>query len=604
MYAAFWLKVTDVINASFFGRIFLIIVNYIGNAFKASWFYKFFTHKDMGNAAENAFIPSFIRKILFKSVLSDIVSQSFFIKTVCKIPENVISSPLTVISCYLIPSTLLIFLRSFGNVPFMIIFAALFLVGIILIRFKITVGALAGSSLFLGKLCEFFNIKTDYPINKKPLKIYIVAAIIGTFAGLVSFVGGNTIMFAAFLGCLMLPFLLDSPLLLISLTVLGGISLSTFPAVALSLLTFLVVICRVFCKKEKLPKFRPVYIVVALYFVLTLYHMFNGFGGSDSMLAAMIHLSLLLLFFSVTIVANSKNIFKKLIFSITACTLYTSIIGIVQFVFGLGGMGWSDNEEYVGGLSRITSTFANPNVYGEFLIITVCISFIAVFLSSNWWQRVFFGVCSGLQLINLALTYSRGCYLAVIFAIILIVWCCDKRLLGFGVFAVPVIPYVLPANMLTRLVSIGSYFTDTSVSYRMSIWKAAIKIVQNHWFIGSGVGTVAFTAFYLDYMIPGVDAQHSHNWFMQITIELSVVALVLMLLILYYSVKDVCFTVKNVKTPECKFVLVSLIAAVCGIFIEGFVDYIFYNNIVYMTFWLLIALLVSALNIFNIKKEK
>lgn len=599
MYNAFWLRVTDIIKASFFGRLFLAICNYIGGAFKASWFYSFFANRDMGELAGGAVIPAIIRKIFFKGAAAQMISQSYFVNCICKIPQKAISAPLAVLSCYLIPSSLLMFIRSYGNIPLMVLFSVTFVIGVLVIKFKISVGAIISSSFAIGKLCGFFEIKTDYPINEKPIKIYILALLCGIISGLISFIGGTMIMFAAFFGLLLLPLLLSSPLLLITLTFISGISLSTFPAVALSILTFVVVICRVFCNVEKLPKFRPIYIFTALYFILTLYHMFTGFAGNDSMLAAMIHLSLMLLFFSVTIVVSCKRIFKKIIFAITMSTLYTSVVGFVQFVFGKGGMGWSDNDEYIGGLSRISSTFANPNVYGEFLIITICISLVAILLSESLLQRVVFGCCFVFQIVNLALTYSRGCYIAVILAVIIVVWCCDKRLLSVGIVAVPILPYVLPKNMLTRLLSVGSYLKDTSVSYRMSIWKASFKIVKNHWFIGSGVGTAAFTAFYLDYMIPGVDAQHSHNWFMQITIEMSIVALIIMLLILFYSIKDVSCVVKKNRTMESKFAIIPLVAALCGIFFEGFVDHIFYNNIVFMSFWLLIAVLVSALNIFD-----
>lgn len=603
MYNAFWLRVTDIMKASLFGRLFLAICEHIGGAFKSSWFYSFFANRDMGDFAQKSFIPNALRKLFFKGFLSDFISQSYFINCVCKLPEKAISAPVAVFSCYLIPSSLIMFLNSFNDVSRMILFSVIFIVGVILIRVKTTVGSFIGSSFVIGKLCDFFNIKTDYNPNEKPLKIYILAFICGVIAGASSFVGGTMIIFAAFFGLLLLPLLISSPLLLITLTVLGGISLSTFPAVALSILTFAVVICRVFCKIDQLPKLRPIYIFAGLYFALTVYHMFFGFAASDSMLAAMIQLSLMLLFFAITIVINNKENLKKLVFAISSCTLITSAIGLYQFIFGKGGLGWSDNEEYIGGLSRITATFANPNVYGEFLIISICISIVAVLIAKGWLSRLYFIGSLALQIVNLALTYSRGCYIAVILAVLIIVWCCDKRLLGFGIFAVPILPYVLPQNMIARLVSVGSYLKDTSVSYRMSIWKGAMKIINNHWFIGSGVGTAAFTAFYLDYMIPGVDAQHSHNWFMQITIEMGIVALVVMLLIFFYSIKDVSCTVKKAGTLECRLVLIPLISALVGIFIEGFVDHIFYNNIIYMMFWVVIALLVAGLNIYDSQRK-
>jgi len=54
---------------------------------------------------------------------------------------------------------------------------------------------------------------------------------------------------------------------------------------------------------------------------------------------------------------------------------------------------------------------------------------------------------------------------------------------------------------------------------------------------------------------------------------------------------------------ECRLVLIPLISALVGIFIEGFVDHIFYNNIIYMMFWVVIALLVAGLNIYDSQRK-
>jgi O-antigen ligase len=182
-------------------------------------------------------------------------------------------------------------------------------------------------------------------------------------------------------------------------------------------------------------------------------------------------------------------------------------------------------------------------VYGEFLIIVICITLVAIFMASSRPAKIFHIACFALQLINLALTYSRGCYIAALLAIFIIIWCCNKKLLWFGLLGVPAIPYVLPQNMLTRIMSVGDYLTDSSVVYRLSIWKSSLSIIKNHWYVGSGVGTTAFTAFYQQYMYPDILAQHSHNLLMQITIELSFVALILFLLLLIFTIKDVCSSI-------------------------------------------------------------
>jgi len=597
MYAAFWHRVNDILRASFFGKLFLSVVHAIGGAFRESWLFRFFTGKNMADVAENSFFVPSVRKILFNSRFTDFVSQSFLIKMVCDIPRWIMSSRLFVYSCYLIPSCALLFLRNFGNLVYMALFASLFVIALLIARCKITVGKLLGNSAFLGGLCRFFDVKTDYEPVEKPYLIYIFSSLLGLLAGGVSFVSGDTIMIAAFVGCFALPVLLDSPLLLLSATFLSGILLSTLPAFALSLVTFIIIVCRIFGGKEQLPKMRAMYVLTLLYSLLIVYHIIFGFGGGDSMVAGFIQLILMLCFFSVVVVINNRERILKFCQVVSVSSVLTSLIGIYQYMGGNAGTGWVD-KEISQDLGRIVSTFANPNVYGEFLTMAICITIVSLFCSKGIFKKIVFLGCLGLQFINLALTYSRGCYIAVMLAALIIIWFVDKRILGFGIFAIPAIPYVIPQNILARIASVGSYLKDSSVSYRFSIWTGCMRIIQNHWYVGSGIGTVAFLKFYQDYMLTGVTAQHSHNLFMQVTIEMSVLAPIVLILILLYAVKDVSFTMKN-NNRVIPMMIIPFIAAIVGMLFEGMVDYIFYNNIIFMMFWMIVGMIVASLNVFD-----
>ena len=600
MYIAFWRRVNDILDASFFGKLFLSIVRAIGGAFRESWFFGFFTQKNMADVAENSFFVPLIRKIIFNSRFTDFVSQSFLIKMVCDVPKWIMSSRLLVYSFYLLPSCTLLFLRNFGNLAYMVLFASLFVVALLILRCKITVGKLLENSAFFGGLCRFFDIKTDYKPIEKPYIIYAFSSFLGLLVGGVSFVSGDTIMLAAFVGCIALPVLLDSPLLLLSATFLSGILLSTLPAFALSLITFLIILCRVFGGKEQLPRMRAMYIITLLYSLLIVYHIVFGFGGGDGMVAGSIQLILMLCFFSVVVVINSKDRILKLCQVISTSSVLTSLIGIYQYLGGNAGTGWVD-KDISQDLGRIVSTFANPNVYGEFLTMTICVTVVSLFCTKGVFKKIFFLGCLGLQFVNLALTYSRGCYIAVMLAALIIVWFVDKRILGFGIFAIPAIPYVIPQNILARISSVGSYLKDSSVSYRFSIWTGCLRIIQNHWYVGSGVGTVAFLKFYQDYMLTGVTAQHSHNLFMQVTIEMSILAPIILVLILLFAVKDVSFTMKNNNCAQ-PIMIIPFVAAIVGMLFEGMVDYIFYNNIIFMMFWMIVGMIVASLNVFD--KEK
>ncbi|MBP3480212.1 MAG: O-antigen ligase family protein [Clostridia bacterium] len=603
-YDGFWLRITDIISASLFGRAFLWIVRTIGGMFHSSWIYSFFTSKDMEDYAASSKIAGFFRRVIFKSKFSDMVAQSAIVRSLCFFPDYLFSSRISLVSFYLIPSGILMFISSFGNVGYMIGYALVIVIGMILLSFKVSVGDVLFGSALLGGLCRFFGIKADASRAAPLKKTAAFAVIAGLLTGGASFFLNDVFSVVLFGAVLLFPLLAASPILLITLALFSGMAMSTMPASVLAAITVIIVLCRLFCKAEQLPRLRPVYVFAVMYFVLTLFYTLFGYGGSDSALAGAIQSIFLLFFFAVVVVINSAEKFKRLVFSVSACTIYTGLLGLYQRLTGQGGTGWSYTNEYVGGLKRISATFSNPNVYGEFILFAICIVIAAVLLSKGVWQRLFFIGCLMLQVINLGLTYSRGCYIAAACAVFLIVWCCDKRILSAGIFGIPLLPYVLPQNIITRILSVGSYLKDGSVVYRFSIWRACLRVIQNHWYVGSGVGTVAFTAFYQNYMIGGVTAQHSHNLFIQITIELSIIALVLMLLIIFFGLKDVCRTVKESPDIRSKFFIIPFVAALGAVMIEGMVDYIFYNNIVYMFFWTVLALLIAGLNIVSAQTAK
>ena len=599
MYELFWTRVTDILRNSVAGRIYLALVSWISGTFKSSWLYSFFVSKSMSDYAKGSKISTLFRRLVFKSGFSEMVSQSYIVRLVAGLPELFLSSPCYVLSFYLIPSSIILFIRYFGEMPFMALYIVSFVVGIALLGLKKTIGKVLGDSFIFKRVCSYFYVDTEYENSPKPIYVCALAAAFSLLPLGASFVVSirlTTVMFAALVA---LPILFASPLMLLVLTMLMGMVLSTLPAAFLAAVTSAVVLFRLFTGKEKLPQSRVASVLVALYMFLTLFYTFNGFGGGDGMLAGSIQFIFLLLFFSVVIVINSREKFKRIINAISVCTLYTGFYGVYQRITGQGGTGWSNDENYVGGLRRISATFMNPNVYGIFLIFAVCVIIVAILLSEKLKWKIFYSLCLCLQLVNLALTYSRGCYIAVAIAVFVMVWCCDKRLLGFGIFAIPIIPYVLPQNILIRILSVGSYLKDSSVTYRFSIWRASLKVIKNHWFIGSGVGTVAFISFYQKYMLAGVTAQHSHNFFLQITIELSIVATALMLLIILYSVKDACNVVKNANLNKNKFMIIPLVASFVGVMFEGMVDYLFYNNVIYLTFWVVLALFVAGLNIIS-----
>ncbi len=151
-YSGFWNRVNQIISASIFGRLFLFIVNTIKGAFHNSWMYSFFTSRNVGEYGSNSKLAVLYRKLIFESKFSQMVSESACVRFICHFPEYIFSSKISLLSFYLIPSGILMFVRFYGNIGNMICFAFIIVLGMVLLSFKASIGTIISGSGILGRL--------------------------------------------------------------------------------------------------------------------------------------------------------------------------------------------------------------------------------------------------------------------------------------------------------------------------------------------------------------------------------------------------------------------------------------------------------------------
>ena len=172
--------------------------------------------------------------------------------------------------------------------------------------------------------------------------------------------------------------------------------------------------------------------------------------------------------------------------------------------------------------------------------------------------------------------------------------------------------------------SIGNT-ADSSTLYRVNIWRGAMRMIRDNIFTGIGIGEGAWGKIYPDYTLPGIEqAPHSHNLFMQITVEMGIIALIVFLFVLFFTYQSGFtlfsklsrsdnvdpsgllspdslktadeFKVKNKKQNPALILRIAVAGPLCGIFgvlVQGTTDYSWYNYRVYLMFWLVLALAVG-----------
>ena len=152
------------------------------------------------------------------------------------------------------------------------------------------------------------------------------------------------------------------------------------------------------------------------------------------------------------------------------------------------------------GNERLQFFFFSPNVCAAFLVITALLTAGAFLFAvkNKWtWQRIWaglFGLAFFLQLVMIAITYSRGGYVACFAALIAAAVFCQSR---WG--------WVLPVLFLAVLLFTGSGASrvksmgdveDGSIRNRLLLWHYGTGVIADHWLVGTPEPGEYYTRYY------------------------------------------------------------------------------------------------------------
>jgi len=327
---------------------------------------------------------------------------------------------------------------------------------------------------------------------------------------------------------------------------------------------------------------------ILLYIIINLFKGFTSLAPATSVNIALLTSLFMAVYFLVVSITNSRKKFELLIFVFVTSALFTGLYGFMQVLSGQRNMTWVDKKLFEELGMRVFSTFLNPNVYGEYLLLAIPVAIAAIVFVKRPLMKLYYTAVSAVLLVNLGLTYSRGCYLAIVFAVFVFVLIMEKRLIAFLSAGIFILPAVLPASMLNRLLSITN-LEDSSSKYRLSIYQASVRLLQRFWPSGIGQGYDAFNRAFPLYAFNGVTASHSHNLFLQVFIETGIfgfLAFLAIFLCYYKSLVPVIYKTKDIKYKWMAAVLMALMA---GFVLQSLFDYSFYNYKVYMLFFVVLA---------------
>ncbi|MBQ2766729.1 MAG: O-antigen ligase family protein [Clostridia bacterium] len=318
-----------------------------------------------------------------------------------------------------------------------------------------------------------------------------------------------------------------------------------------------------------------------------------SFSGAGSLKTTAIYICFLLGYFLVVNLMRTRIWLRRCTTTLLVSGFGTALYGLYENYFGRTEAKWHDTTMFEDIEGRVVSMFENPNMFANYLIMLFPIAFAAFISSKQRHIRYGAGIVSLTIGLCLIYTWSRGAWLGLMIGMLFFLLMWNRRTLSvllLGVFALPFVPFVLPESIINRFASIGN-LADSSTSYRVSIWRAALRIARDFFASGIGVGENAFRQVYPMYSLAGIEAApHSHNLFLQIQIELGIVGLLLFLCVLVLFVQA-CMTHNSTAADrETRMMVIGGFAGVLSALAQGMTDYIWYNYRVYFVFWFVLAL--------------
>ena len=265
----------------------------------------------------------------------------------------------------------------------------------------------------------------------------------------------------------------------------------------------------------------------------------------------------------------------------------TSLYGIYQYVVGVPiDPAWVDTSSFEELTTRAYSTFGNPNVMGEYLIVA-CSLGVGMFWKERRGLLKFCYFCAtGVMGLALLATGSRGAMLGLAVSAAVFALFAERRLLPFGLAAAAALPFVLPESIKSRFLG-ALAGTDSSTKYRMSIYGACFDMIRDYWLTGIGVG--AFSLVYPRYVYAASNSYHSHNLFLQVLLELGAVGFAVFLLLLLTWAQRLCRAVARDKTRR-RFLTGAVLSGMTGLLVQGMTDHLWFNYRIVLLFWVVVGL--------------
>lgn len=294
--------------------------------------------------------------------------------------------------------------------------------------------------------------------------------------------------------------------------------------------------------------------------------------------------------------ADDRNVQKNMIKIFFLSGIAVVLYGFWQYAHEadmaaqMAGENWVDTKRFPQLYRRLYSTLRNPNLCATYLLMTTSLAGAFTLLSRTTREKACFAGLTLLFMVALALTYSRGAWIALCFVALVYTIGYDKRI-GLVFLFIPVFLCFYEGQLTERFFSLFSG-KDTSIGMRFNLWIYTLRMIRDHFLLGSGWGAFFLVYPHYDPYVgaAGVTIFHSHNMYLGIAAETGIPA-ALCYFAFFFGHAPIGWRLAHAEDPLTRAMGLGGLAALAATAVDGIGDYTLFNHSVSLCFWGLMAMM-------------
>lgn len=288
-----------------------------------------------------------------------------------------------------------------------------------------------------------------------------------------------------------------------------------------------------------------------------------------------------------------QKIIKRGIFIFLFGASLAVLSGLSQYFFGYEFLRNRGIGDIGGGVYPISSSFTHYNNFGGYLVVVLSLMVALLLRDSSFGLKdSCLLILSMFSTVAIILTFSRGSWIAMVISFIFVSIFARKNFRRLiPVFLVIIVMFLFPAFQ-ERLFLI---FKASGDKNRFLYWHAALKMIQEHPFLGMGVGT--FMTNFSKYL-PNLYPAYAHNCFLQVWAETGVFSFVSFMAFVILLVR---LGIKKFLVSK-DFLLLGLLSGAVGFLVHSFFDTNLYSLQLAVLFWVWVGLILARISQDNTRR--